>query len=333
MTFGWEQASTPVTQTIASLMVKSFVDSGYNLIDTARIYSGGKNECMVDEACKGLDVLVGTKAHPSQSGGLSPAGLQGQYSTSSSDLANCLPFNEYYLHQPDTESDLIDSLIFVDRLVKEGKVKKLGLSNYNVDEVKRAFELCDTHKLTPPTVYQGLYNPLNRMVEAELLPFLKEKGCSFVGYNGLAAGLLTGKHTSLTDVKEGRFKNNPNYLPRFYTPASFQALEKIREACAEADLTMVEATYIWLLRHSALDAENGDGILLGASSMSQLDSNLQAVEKAKSTELSEQLLKAFNDAWSVTKYESPFRYWRGYSSDMPQRASRDQGEGYVVKKS
>ncbi|GMI45951.1 hypothetical protein TrCOL_g659 [Triparma columacea] len=334
MTFGWEQASSVVTQRIATEMVKTFVASGGTLVDTARIYSGGSCEAMVNEACKDLDVLVGTKAHPSQSlasdSGLSLPGLEKQFETSSDNLPDCFPLHEYYLHQPDPESDLLDSLRYVDGLIKSGKVKKLGLSNYNVNEVKRAFSLCDSHGLTPPSVYQGLMNPLNRMVEAELLPFLRSRGCSFVAYNPLAAGLLTGKHMEGTEVLEGRFKDNQNYLPRFYTEGNFRALSRIREACEAANISMVEGSYLWLLRHSAL-GEN-DGVLLGASSIAQLESNLKACERAKREVLPEEVRVAFEEAWEVTKTENPFKYWRAFSRDMPGGESMDQGEAYAVKK-
>ena len=73
-------------------------------------------------------------------------------------------------------------------------------------------------------MYQGLYNPLNRRVEQELLPTLRKHNISFVAYNPLAAGLLTGKHSEGGDVPAGRFKDNPNYLDRFYKHDNFEAL-------------------------------------------------------------------------------------------------------------
>ena len=81
-------------------------------------------------------------------------------------------------------------------MVVEGKIGALGLSNYHAEEVSRAFTLCEEHGLTKPTVYQGLYNPLNRAAEDQLIPLLHAHGASFVAYNPLAAGLLTGAHSS-----------------------------------------------------------------------------------------------------------------------------------------
>ena len=75
-------------------------------------------------------------------------------------------------------------------------------------------------------------------------------------------------------MARGRFLNNPNYLPRFYTEENFAALTPIREACAAAGISMVDASYRWLLHHSALGPQ--DGVLLGATNLDQLDANIRA---------------------------------------------------------
>ena len=142
-----------------------------------------------------------------------------------------------------------------------------------------------------------------------------------------AAGLLTGKHRKDGNVATGRFKDNTNYLPRFYTDANFQAVELIRAACDEEGISMVEATFRWMLRHSALEPDT-DGLLLGASSVAQLEENLAACKAAAEKG---PLLDAFDEAWSITK-QGAFPYWRSYSADHPFREALDQGASYTVKK-
>ena len=227
MTFGWSQTSSYVDESVAQKMIERFVafdeeilspnQEPLHYVDTARIYAGGKTEKIIGTVLKKLETTenlrIGTKAAPSvKPGGLSDAGIHEQFQASmeSMGLTSC---DEYYLHQPDTEHALLESLKCADSLLKEGKIKKIGMSNYHASEVSRAFSLCSEHNLTPPTVYQGLYNPLNRLVEEELLPLLKENSCSFVAYNPLAAGLLTGKHTDLDSVAKGRFKAFLNDVP------------------------------------------------------------------------------------------------------------------------
>jgi aflatoxin B1 aldehyde reductase len=344
MTFAWSsQTSSVVDEPVAIEMVKRFIKFNEDLgvtthrIDTARVYAGGNTEPMVGAVlnkvgapASGGTLVVGTKAHPSVTPGLSTEGIQKQLQVSL-DAMQMSSVGEYYLHQPDTEHSLLESLKCAHSLVQEGKIGVIGMSNYHASEMARAFELCKEYKLTPPTVYQGLYNPLNRIVEDELLPLLKQNGCSFVAYNPLAAGLLTGKHKGLKDgVAKGRFQNNQNYLPRFFTPANFEAVDRIRKQCEADEITMVEATYRWLLCHSALGET--DGVLLGASSLDQLDQNLQSYRAAAETDgLSADMLSAFDKAWEQTR-EGSFPYWRSYSSDMPNRESLNQGASYNAAK-
>jgi aflatoxin B1 aldehyde reductase len=373
MTFAWGQTSSVVDEPVALEMVRRFVAhnekmavSGSSIpsqpiphyIDTARIYAGGQTEPVVGAVLsqmslpKSQSFLVGTKAHPSQPGGLSPAGIQQQLEESTEALhlqsssTSASHLHEYYLHQPDTDNALLESLECLHALKMKGLISVIGMSNYHVTEVLRAFDLCRQHSLTPPTVYQGLYNPLNRAVEAELLPVLKNNQCSFVAYNPLAAGLLAGKHTNtasaVTDSKDqgnvlkGRFQNNPNYLPRFYTQANFDAIALIRKACEAHDISMVQATYRWMLCHSDLSADKGDGLLLGASSLAQLDQNLAACAgaaeaAAQGQGLPDDILQAFEEAWVLTA-EGAFPYWRSYSADMPNRENLDQGASYDAAK-
>jgi aflatoxin B1 aldehyde reductase len=144
--------------------------------------------------------------------------------------------------------------------------------------------------------------------------------------------LLTGKHSSAGEVKEGRFKNNPNYLPRFYRAVDFEALAFIQSACDESNVSMVEATYLWLLRYSALQAS--DGILIGASSLEQLEQNLNSCSRAANDDLPESVLNAFSKAWELisSAEERPFPYWRSYSADMPNKEELDQGASYNAAK-
>jgi aflatoxin B1 aldehyde reductase len=342
MTFAWSsQTSSIVDESVAEAMVKRFCEFNSKLgrsvplIDTARVYAGGDTEPMLGKVIQKIvphsgKIGVGTKAHPSVQQGLSKKGIRQQLGVSLNKMH--LPrVGEYYLHQPDTENSLLESLKCVHELVLEGKISDIGISNYHSSEVARAFALCKEYDLTLPSVYQGIYNPLNRLVEDELLPILKENGCSFVAYNPLAAGLLSGKHKNANEFTQGRFINNENYIPRFYTHANFQALELIRKQCEKDGISMIEATYLWILKHSSLTSH--DGLLVGASSLRQLDQNLAAYLTAVDKDnLSNELLAVFEECWSLTK-PGAFPYWRSYSADMPQRDNLDPGASYNAEKS
>jgi len=235
----------------------------------------------------------------------------------------------FYLHQPDPENDLTEALECVQELIQEGKIKQYGMSNYHAVEIQRMCDICKSKGWILPSYCQALYNPLNRWVEDDLLKVLRDNEISLIAYNPLAAGLLTGKHMAGTEVMAGRFKDNPNYLPRFYTEANFKALDQIRSACDDAKLGMVQATYSWLLQHSVLDASKGDGLLLGASSVEQLEENMKSCSDP--VELPEPVVSAFNEAWGICR-DGAFPYWRSYHKDQPGREDMHPGASYDAAK-
>tara|TARA_B110000971_G_C19540305_1_gene289971 strand:+ start:152 stop:478 length:327 start_codon:yes stop_codon:yes gene_type:complete len=105
-------------------------------------------------------------------------------------------------------------------------------------------------------------------------------------------------------------------------------VEQIEKACAEnGNISIIDATYRWMMLHSALT--EADGLLLGASSMSQLNMNLECVTDPQP--LPADVLAAMNNVYSITK-PGAFAYWRGYSKCMPNRLSLHQGADYVAKK-
>ena len=370
MTFGWPQSSKPVDQATATEMIRRFTAAGGYRIDTARVYGDGKSEEMLGLALHTIaespspevvkQVRLGTKANPSQENGLSFVGVRMQAAFSSMhvglppqpkekmppgarnfygtlpELGPDWPLQEFFLHRPDPENSLVHALQACQELVEGGYVEEVGLSNYHPIEVARAHEICAHFGWRAPSVYQGLYNPLNRAVEDELLPMLREHNMRFVAYNPLAGGVLTGKHAGqapangdVVDAPQGRFKANSNYQTRFFTEPNFTALEAIARACDEAGVDMIEATYRWLLTGSALDPSKGDGFVLGASSLEQLDENLAAcaaVRQDDYTPLPQSVQAAFDAAWGIVAATgNPFPYWRSFHSDLPNRDSLPQG--------
>lgn len=116
-----------------------------------------------------------------------------------------------------------------------------------------------------------------------------------------------------------------------YTAANFDALATIRAACDSEGVSMVEAAYRWLLCHSALDGTRRDGVLLGASSVDQLDANLAACARARDAgPLPAAIVEAMSGAWTGSQAlrDGAFPYWRSYSADMPGREALDHGAEY-----
>ena len=107
-------------------------------------------------------------------------------------------------------------------------------------------------------------------------------------------------------------------------------MEELAAVCDSAGVTLVDATFRWLIHHSCLSAGDGDGILLGASSVAHLEQNLGACTSAAL--LPEPVIAAFEAAWHGLREAGPFPYWRSYSADHPNRESLPPGAGYVVLK-
>ena len=287
-----------------------FAAEGFNEIDTARMYAGGDTEDMLGRVLEGRDAIsvTATKANPFNGESLSPEGVRAQLEASLAAMKkeSCEIF---YLHAPDPDVPIEDTLAEVQKMYEEGKFKQLGLSNYQSWEVVHIYHVCLAKGWVLPTIYQGMYNALTREVERELLPCLSKLGIRFVAYNPLAAGVLTGKHKSIEQVPEGRFKDNEMYLDRYWNE-TYLTLDECVDACDAAGITMTDAAFRWLKCHSMLDASKADGIIIGASSMEHLKEN---VELCKKTEpLPDAVLAALDKAWDNCAPVCP-PYERGFS--------------------
>jgi len=157
-----------------------------------------------------------------------------------------------------------------------------------------------------------MYNCITRGIETELVHACRRYGLDIVVYNPLAGGLLTGRIKSADDIPtEGRFSDTSGrigamYRQRYFRDNTFKALHTIEEAAKKHGLTMTETALRWLVHHSVLNIKDGnDGILIGASSLKQLESNLNDFEKGP---LPEEVVEATDRAWALVQSEA-VPYW------------------------
>lgn len=201
----------------------------------------------------------------------------------------------------------------MDKLHKAGKFVRLGISNFTAFEVAEVVSLCKYNNWVRPTVFQGMYNVITRSIEPELLVACRRYGLDVVVYNPIAGGLLSGKIKSKDIVPEsGRFSTESStgkaYRERYYRDSTFKALQTIEAAVEQHGLTMVETALRWMVHHSKLKIKNGnDGILIGASSAAQLESNLSDLEKGP---LPDEVVQALDQAWAYAKADTT-NYWHG----------------------
>ncbi|XP_038551834.1 aflatoxin B1 aldehyde reductase member 3 [Micropterus salmoides] len=296
-------------------MVKTFLGRGHSKVDTAFMYMDGKSETIIGGMNLPKTVSIATKANPWDGKTLKPESVRSQLETSLQRLrTDCVDL--FYLHAPDHENPIQDTLRACNELHKEGKFKEFGLSNYASWEVAEIVCICRHNNWIIPTVYQGMYNATTRQVETELLPCLRNYGMRFYAYNPLAGGLLTGKyHYQDKDGSQpaGRFFGNSwsaAYQDRYWKQSHFQAINVVLKAMEGAHgsekPTLTSAAMRWMYHHSQLKGDLGDGVIIGMSSMEQLQQNLAAAEEGP---LDERVVAAFNEAWNLVAHECP-KYFR-----------------------
>ena len=304
MTFG-EQ----VDQDKAQLMLDRFIAAGNIEIDTAYAYCEGKTEQLLGELLpteKRKELYLASKVNPWNDHGLQPSQVKKQ-------LAEILErlgtehIDLLYLHSPDLDTPAEQTLEACFELHQQGKFKQLGLSNYAAWQVAEVVETCRHNGWMQPVVYQGMYNALTRDVERELFPCLRNYGISFYAYNPLAGGLLTGKYQSIDDMPDtGRFAERNGYEERYWKKDYFDVLQQLTRTCGELGLTPTQAAMRWLVNHSLLDAEQGDGIILGATRIEHLTNNMAACDQVP---LDQSIIDIFDQGWEVIK-PNCFKYFR-----------------------
>ncbi len=295
----------------AADMINRFGELGYDELDTAYVYNKGQSEMLIGETLKKpctADFKVATKVNPRITGRLDGDAVMMQFNESLSRL-QLESVDTLYLHFPDKDTPVESALEACAKLHSEGRFKNLGLSNFPAWLVVDVYHKCKNNGWMLPVVYEGLYNPLSRRAETELAMILERFGLRFYAYNPLAGGILTNKYSAIDDAPaEGRFTNRPNYKNRYWKKSYFDAVGELKKICEKYGISIIEATYRWMMYHSMLDTQRGDAIIIGASKISQVEQNIAAVNGG---ELPEELTAAFAKAWETTKADAP-QYFRFY---------------------
>lgn len=300
MTFSGQVDADTATQ-----MISAFGKAGHTALDTAYVYNKGHTEALLGEL-NAANTLSGMrmagKANPAVEGGLSGASVRRQLETSLQRMG-MESLDLFYLHSPDLNVPIRDSLQAVAELNREGRFQRFGLSNYAAWQVAEISEICRAEGWIAPSVYQGMYNALTRDVERELFPCLRNYDIAFYAYNPLAGGLLSGKHQSVEALPEGgRFADFDGYQSRYWKPAYFDVINKLSGSCRAEGIEPAAAALRWLCHHSGIANGLADrlanrpanGLIIGASSMRHFEQNLAATAAGA---LPDALVEAFDQGW------------------------------------
>lgn len=280
LSFGTLTFGSQISEADAFRIVDRCLDAGINFFDTANIYNQGQAEAILGKAlaARRQKVILATKVRGKMGEGADESGLSRPAVRKALEASLARLGTDYvdiyYLHQPDYDVGIEETLAVVDEAVRAGKIRYPAVSNYAAWQVCEILWLAEKNGYKPYHISQPMYNLLARGIEEEYLPFCRRFGVAVIPYNPLAGGLLTGKHSGPRGPMAGtRFDGDKLYLDRYWHDDYFAAVEELAGIAREAGKTLVELAFQWLLSQRAVDS-----IILGASRMEQLEENLRACE-------------------------------------------------------
>jgi aryl-alcohol dehydrogenase-like predicted oxidoreductase len=276
---GMWQAIGQVQQAEAETIVKAAIDGGINFVDTANVYSEGQSEAMLGQALKSLgisrhEVVVATKVlgrmHPGPNGaGASRGHILAQVDESLKRLQTDY-IDLYQLHGWDPATPMEEQLSALDAVVRAGKVRYVGLSNWAAWQVAKAQGIAQRKDLAPIVSLQSYYTVAGRDLEREVIPMLASEGVGLMVWSPLAGGFLSGKFTREGEG-EGRRVNFD--FPPVDKDRAFDILDVLRPMAEAKGTSVAQLALAWLLHQSAVSS-----VIIGAKRIDQLEDNLKSVD-------------------------------------------------------
>ncbi|AKJ67092.1 NADP-dependent aryl-alcohol dehydrogenase [Pandoraea thiooxydans] len=297
MTFGLQ------TEEAAShAILDKAADAGVNFIDTADVYPlggteqlAGRTEEIVGKWLKGKRerFILATKAVGKVGPSLWDQGASRKHLLDAIDVSlrrlGTDYVDLYQLHADDAQTPLDETLEALDTIVRQGKARYIGVSNFLAYRLARALGRADVLRVARFVSVQPRYNLLFRQIERELLPLAQEEQLAVIPYNPLAGGLLTGKHRHDVTPTEGRFtatvgKAGEMYTQRYWHEREFHTIEKLKEIAAQTGKPLTQTALAWVLANPTVTSA-----IIGASRAEQLTDTLGAADLTLDADLKAKL--------------------------------------------
>lgn len=266
-------------------VIRHAIDQGITFIDTADVYSMGRSEELVGKAIAGRreTVVVASKCgipldSGSHTGGLSRRWVLQAAEDSLRRLGTDY-IDLYYAHRPDSETPIDETLRAMDDLVRDGKVRYIGCSNFKAWEVARGIGISERLGLERWVAVQNRWNLLDGLDSPELEQAAEVLGVGIIPYTPLASGLLTGKYRPGEEPSAGTRFGDLERIRERMTADKLRQAERVRLWVEEHGHTLAEAAIAWLLAHPSVPS-----VIAGARSPEQVDTNVKAAEWAMSPE-------------------------------------------------
>ena len=265
-------------------VVDAAIDAGITLFDTADIYGGrtynnyGGSEVDLGKALgsRRKNVVVATKFGMAMNNESTLHGAKRAYVMKAAEDSlrrlNTDYIDLYQIHTPDTATPIEETLRALDALVKQGKVRYIGCSNFSNAQIDEGMATALKLNLPAFVSSQDEYSLVVRDIERDPVPSIKKHGLGLLPYFPLASGLLTGKYQrDVAPPKGTRFAAGGPMSNRYMNPANWAIVEKLEAFCTSRGHTLLELAYSWLLAHDFVPS-----VIAGATKPEQIAQNVQA---------------------------------------------------------
>lgn len=277
-----ERASTRI--------IHAALDSGITFIDTANIYAGTESERIIGQALKGRrrEAVLATKAGLPRSDGPNSRGssrfhLQQELEDSLKRLQTDY-VDLYQIHTFDPHTPLEETLRTLDDMVRSGKVRYIGASNYAAWELMKALGISERLGLNRFVSIQTSYSLADRTPEREIVPLAIDQGVGIIPYFPLAGGILTGKYRSEGSVPQGsRADTDPNFK-RYFLEENLTLGREVSDLADELGCTPGVLSLSWLMHRQTVST-----VIVGATNESQLQENMASLSLSPSRETLDKL--------------------------------------------
>ena len=283
MTFGGRGNFADVGSTDvegARRQVDMCLDAGINLIDTADVYSNGLSEEILGTVLRGRrdEVLVATKARMPMGTGPNDAGLSRHHVLTACEASlrrlGTDHIDLYQVHEWDGHTPLEETLDALDHLVRAGKVRYIGFSNYAAWHLMKALGISDRLGLQRFASQQIYYSLQARDAEYELVPLSLDQGVGILVWSPLAGGLLTGKYRRDSQAPEGARQLTAWSEPPVRDPENlYDVVEALIDIAEAHDVSPAQVALAWALHRPAVSS-----VIIGARTEEQLADNLRAAD-------------------------------------------------------
>ena len=271
----------PTSEKDSTRIIHAALDRGVNFLDTADIYNAGESERIVGKAvaARREQVVLATKGRQPMGDGPNDRGASRLHLTRAlDDSLRRLGVDHvdlYYVHAPDADTPIEETLAALDLMVRAGKVRYLACSNVRAWQLCRALWTADVRNFNRFVCVQPLYNIVNRDIEVELLPLCRELGVGVVSYSPLARGILTGKYRpGAAPPEESRAARGDKRMQQAeWREASLEIAGQIADYCGTRSISPSQFALAWCLANPTVTS-----VIVGPRTMEQFEDNLACLE-------------------------------------------------------